>query len=74
MNHELPAEITPNHKATAKHTPISRDPVKAARLLVVDDHPIVRNGLVEMINREQDLTVVGEATGPDEALEFLSHN
>lgn len=33
------------------------------RILVVDDHPIVRNGLSQLINREPDLTVCGEASG-----------
>ena len=31
------------------------------RILLVDDHPIVREGLSQMINREDDLTVCGEA-------------
>jgi DNA-binding NarL/FixJ family response regulator len=31
------------------------------RVFVVDDHPIVRQGLAQMINREPDLTVCGEA-------------
>ncbi len=32
-----------------------------ARVLVVDDHPIVRQGLTLLINREPDLMVCGEA-------------
>lgn len=36
------------------------------RVLVVDDHPIVRQGLAALINREPDLVVCGEAaTVPD---------
>ena len=31
------------------------------RVFVVDDHPIVRQGLALLINREPDLTVCGEA-------------
>jgi two-component system NarL family response regulator len=31
------------------------------RLLVVDDHPVARHGLVALINHQADLTVVGEA-------------
>jgi len=30
---------------------------------VIDDHPLVREGLVSMINREPDLQVAGEAEG-----------
>ncbi|MDR2703538.1 MAG: response regulator transcription factor, partial [Cellulomonadaceae bacterium] len=31
------------------------------RVLVVDDHPVVRSGLVGMLAAEPDLEVVGEA-------------
>lgn len=34
---------------------------KITRILLVDDHPIVREGLTELINRADDLTVCGEA-------------
>src|SRR4029453_2780498 len=30
------------------------------RVFIVDDHPIVRQGLTQMINQEADLTVCGE--------------
>ena len=39
-----------------------------ARILVVDDHPIVRRGLVQMITAEPDLTVCAEAETVPEAL------
>jgi DNA-binding NarL/FixJ family response regulator len=38
------------------------------RVLIVDDHPVVRDGLRGMIEREPDLTVVGEAADGAEAL------
>src|SRR5829696_8967329 len=31
------------------------------RVLLVDDHPVLRRGLVQMINAEVDMAVVGEA-------------
>jgi DNA-binding NarL/FixJ family response regulator len=31
------------------------------KILIVDDHPIFRHGLVQLINQEHDLTVCGEA-------------
>ena len=37
------------------------------RVLIVDDHPIVRQGLRRMIDVETDLTVCGEAQGEREA-------
>jgi DNA-binding NarL/FixJ family response regulator len=39
----------------------------ARRVLIVDDHPIVRQGLRRMIDLEPDLTVCGEAQGEREA-------
>ena len=31
------------------------------RIFIVDDHPLLRKGLAELINQEPDMTVVGEA-------------
>ncbi|MBP2477414.1 DNA-binding NarL/FixJ family response regulator [Crossiella equi] len=39
------------------------------RLLIVDDHPIVRNGLVAAFTTEPDIEVVAEASNGLEALE-----
>lgn len=38
------------------------------RVLVVDDHPVVRSGLVGMLAAEEDLEIVGEAGDGEEAL------
>ena len=35
------------------------------RVLVVDDEPLVRDGLTKMLGYETDIVVVGEATGAD---------
>jgi DNA-binding NarL/FixJ family response regulator len=39
-----------------------------ARILVVDDHPIVRQGISQLIDREADMQVCGEASDAEEAL------
>ena len=41
------------------------------RIFIVDDHPIVRKGLTQLINQEPDLTVCGEAENAEIALELL---
>ena len=38
------------------------------RILVVDDHPLVRSGLVELLDQEQDLASAGSAATADEGL------
>jgi DNA-binding NarL/FixJ family response regulator len=38
------------------------------RILIVDDHPIVREGLVQQFNRERDLEVCAEASNAAQAL------
>src|SRR4030042_1377114 len=41
------------------------EPIK---ILIADDHPVVREGLISMIKREPDFKVVGEATNGIEAV------
>ena len=46
-------------------------PVTATRILVVDDHPIIRQGLAHLVACEPDLEVVAEAATTDDALEIV---
>jgi DNA-binding NarL/FixJ family response regulator len=41
------------------------------RVLVVDDHPIMREGLRQLINHEPDFIVCGEAADANEALALI---
>jgi len=41
------------------------------RILIVDDHPVVREGLVQSINREDDLVVCAEAGDAAEAFTLV---
>jgi DNA-binding NarL/FixJ family response regulator len=42
------------------------------RLAIVDDHAIVRQGLRSILEREQDITVVGEAATAADALDMVA--
>lgn len=42
------------------------------RIFLIDDHPIVREGMERMIDRESDMTVCGESDGGDGTLNKLS--
>ena len=45
--------------------------VARAKLILVDDHPIVRERLAELINQQPDLTVCGDASDGPECLALL---
>jgi DNA-binding NarL/FixJ family response regulator len=54
--------------ALNKHEPAT----KKARIFLVDDHPIVRQGMKELIEQEPDLTVCGEADNHLHALRGIA--
>lgn len=41
------------------------------RILLVDDHPIVRTGLRSLFDNYEDLSVAGEASSGEEAVQFV---
>jgi DNA-binding NarL/FixJ family response regulator len=50
-------------------------PPKAAKakcILIVDDHPMMRNGLAQLIGNERGLRVCGEADTAAQAMQFLA--
>lgn len=56
MDNEKPADKTDENKR---------------RIIIVDDHPIVRQGLADLINQEKDLVVCGQAEDASGAMEVI---
>ena len=49
-----------------------RDRGRKARLLLVDDHPLMRAGVRSLINQQPDLEICAEAAEAEQGLEFIS--
>lgn len=62
-----PAEKTGAQPASATGGPSAKK-----KILIVDDHPFMRAGLAQLIDKQPDLQVCGEAGEPAEALRKLS--
>jgi len=56
----MPTKATPNNDHRSKHG-----------VLIVDDHPVVRQGLAQLINQEQDLEVRGYAEDAHAAMQAI---
>src|SRR5437773_11844771 len=72
---ELPVEPT-QPQAKMKHVrSVNQDPrcdlPEAKRLLIVDDHPLFRKGLEELIHSDANFAVCGEADNAAEAMEVI---
>ena len=50
---------------------MSEQPVEKSRLLIVDDHPLFREGLGQLISHDTDLVVCGEAADAAEGLKAI---
>ena len=48
--------------------------VERMKILLVDDHTILLDGVKSLLSQEDDLAVVGQAASAEEALEFLKKN
>ena len=58
---------------TGKQIPDPQCKVSPIRLIVADDHALVREGLRALLTSEPDLEVVGEATNGRDALQLCRH-
>lgn len=46
-------------------------PSDKIRVLVVDDYPLVRQGLIDILKKQPDIAIVGEASGVGQALDSI---
>ena len=46
--------------------------VGVIRIVVADDHTLIRRGIVGLLNAQSDMEVVGEASNGKEALDFAT--
>jgi DNA-binding NarL/FixJ family response regulator len=51
---------------------VKPDPQRRTRIVIVDDHPIVRLGIRQVLAAERDLEVCGEAESAGEAKQLIS--
>lgn len=66
------SENLSNLVSTARRKPSRKPPQTRARILIVDDHPMMRQGLAVLINGEPDLIVSTEADNAHQAMSAIS--
>ena len=81
----VPSVPVPRHRTELGRAPMNSDafplpgearspgiePGTRGRIMVVDDHPVVRHGLKELLSHEPDLEICGEAEGAEDALRLV---
>ncbi len=64
--------MKPSPKTSVKPTSQKDAQTGKARILLVDDHPVLRQGVARLIDDQPDMVVVGEADSPPKALELMN--
>jgi DNA-binding NarL/FixJ family response regulator len=67
MKRHLPEHPDPG----AGHTPPAAPTLRKNRILIVDDHPLFRHGIADLINAEPDIEVCGQADNVPAALDGI---
>ena len=72
MNSAVPSAVSSPSFRRLSPCPPFRSSIRRVRLLVVDDHPVVRSGIVGMLAGEQDIQMVGQAADGAEAISMTA--
>lgn len=67
----LERTIAMKNLETVKTSPPAAEKKEARRVLIVDDHPLLRRGVSQLIDQEPDLVVVGEAEDAGKAMSAI---
>src|SRR2546421_11037930 len=73
MTEKPPPETNPARVAPAS-APAGQAPPVKNRIFIVDDHAMFREGLCQLIDREADLAVCGDAADATEALRGIAQS
>src|SRR6266498_3481115 len=65
-------KIKPSPRESMSRKERSSNQPQRKKILLVDDHPLMRRGQADLLNRETDLTVCGEAGTAREAMEAIA--
>jgi DNA-binding NarL/FixJ family response regulator len=71
MKSQLSASKTPDRTTRGKK-PEESSSTAARRVFIVEDHPVLRETLVQIVSREKDLTVCGQASTANRAFKAIS--
>lgn len=63
-----------NKEAAPSTAPATEDYNGKIKILLVDDHKIMREGIRTLIDAEDDMTIIGEASDGKEAVEMAQKN
>lgn len=53
---------------------MSEKEIEHKKILIVDDHPLLRQGIKQVIELEEDLKVTGEASSANEAIDMINRD
>ncbi len=53
---------------------MQKEPIEDIRVLIVDDHPLLRKGIADLVEDQEGLTVAAEAESAERALECVSEH